>query len=59
MIAAQQTPPAQASGKKIIVLDPGHGGLDSGTIGVNGLMEKDLALAEAPAAGAGAAQPRL
>jgi N-acetylmuramoyl-L-alanine amidase len=28
------------------VLDPGHGGLDSGTVGVNGLMEKDLALAE-------------
>jgi N-acetylmuramoyl-L-alanine amidase len=48
MIAAQQTPtaPARAAGKKIIVLDPGHGGIDSGTVGVNGLMEKDLALAE-------------
>jgi N-acetylmuramoyl-L-alanine amidase len=46
LIAAQQSPPAR-SGKKIIVLDPGHGGLDSGTIGINGLIEKDLALAEA------------
>jgi N-acetylmuramoyl-L-alanine amidase len=33
-------------GKKVIVIDPGHGGLDSGTNGVNGLMEKDLVLAE-------------
>src|SRR6201996_5751797 len=46
LIAAQQSPPARNGGKKVIVLDPGHGGLDSGTIGVNGLMEKDLALAE-------------
>ena len=46
LIAAQQSPPARARGKKVIVLDPGHGGLDSGTVGVNGLMEKDLALAE-------------
>jgi N-acetylmuramoyl-L-alanine amidase len=47
LIAAQQSPAAKSGGKKIVVLDPGHGGLDSGTIGVNGLMEKDLALAEA------------
>jgi N-acetylmuramoyl-L-alanine amidase len=46
LIAAQQMAPSRNGGKKIIVLDPGHGGLDSGTIGVNGLMEKDLALAE-------------
>jgi N-acetylmuramoyl-L-alanine amidase len=35
-----------ASGKKIVVIDPGHGGVDSGTNGVNGLVEKDLVLAE-------------
>jgi N-acetylmuramoyl-L-alanine amidase len=47
LIAAQASPLPQArGGKKIIVIDPGHGGLDSGTVGVNGLMEKDLALAE-------------
>jgi N-acetylmuramoyl-L-alanine amidase len=44
LIAAQQSP--VAPGKKVVVIDPGHGGLDAGTIGVNGLMEKDLALAE-------------
>ncbi len=27
-----------------IVIDPGHGGYDTGTIGPNGLMEKDLCL---------------
>jgi N-acetylmuramoyl-L-alanine amidase len=33
--------------RKIVVLDPGHGGIDSGTTGVNGAMEKDLVLDEA------------
>jgi N-acetylmuramoyl-L-alanine amidase len=46
LIASQQAPPARSKGRHVIVLDPGHGGLDSGTVGVNGLMEKDLALAE-------------
>lgn len=32
--------------KKTIVIDPGHGGIDSGTSGVNGLMERDLVLDE-------------
>jgi len=47
MIAADRAPPARGrSGRKIIVIDPGHGGLDAGTVGVNGLMEKDLVLAQ-------------
>ena len=46
LIAEQQSPPVKSGGKKIIVIDPGHGGLDSGTVGVTGLQEKDLALAE-------------
>jgi len=34
------------AGRKVVVIDPGHGGIDSGTNGVNGLVEKDLVLAE-------------
>ncbi|WP_246139867.1 N-acetylmuramoyl-L-alanine amidase family protein [Flagellimonas hymeniacidonis] len=30
--------------KKIVVIDPGHGGIDSGAIGVNGTFEKDVVL---------------
>lgn len=33
-----------AAAKKIIVLDPGHGGYDGGARGVNGLWEKDITL---------------
>jgi N-acetylmuramoyl-L-alanine amidase len=43
---AAMTGPVSSGGKKIVVIDPGHGGIDSGTNGVNGLMEKDLVLAE-------------
>jgi N-acetylmuramoyl-L-alanine amidase len=45
---ASLPPPAApaASAKKIIVIDPGHGGIDSGTNGVNGLLERDLVLDE-------------
>ena len=42
-------PPAAtptAGARKIIVIDPGHGGIDSGTNGVNGLLERDLVLDE-------------
>jgi N-acetylmuramoyl-L-alanine amidase len=33
--------------QKIVVIDAGHGGIDSGTHATNGLMEKDLVLDEA------------
>ena len=36
-----------ASAAKVIVLDAGHGGIDSGTVGVDGMREKDLVLDEA------------
>lgn len=36
-------------GKKIVVIDPGHGGKDSGAIGLNGIMEKDIVLSIAKA----------
>jgi len=30
--------------KKVIVIDPGHGGTDSGALGVNGVKEKEMVL---------------
>ncbi|MDH5188108.1 MAG: N-acetylmuramoyl-L-alanine amidase [Rhodospirillaceae bacterium] len=36
-----------ANGKKVIMLDPGHGGVDPGTIGVSGTYEKNITLAMA------------
>lgn len=36
-----------APSSRIIVVDAGHGGIDSGTIGVSGATEKDLVLDEA------------
>lgn len=32
---------------RVIVIDAGHGGVDSGTVGINGTREKDLVLDEA------------
>ena len=31
---------SKAGARKIIVIDPGHGGIDSGTSGINGLLEE-------------------
>lgn len=35
---------AQVINRPIVVLDPGHGGMDSGAIGINGIKEKDVVL---------------
>ena len=44
---AATPPPARTGGKRIIVVDAGHGGIDPGTHGVTGLQEKDIVLAVA------------
>lgn len=36
--------PIIPSNKTVVVIDPGHGGQDPGTIGIGGLQEKDLVL---------------
>jgi len=49
-VASIPAPAEQAlvqSKARVIVIDPGHGGIDSGTIGVDGLLEKNLVLDEA------------
>lgn len=33
--------------KRLVVIDPGHGGADPGTVGVSGIYEKDITLAVA------------
>lgn len=41
------TRPAPVVEKPLVVLDPGHGGVDPGAIGVGGVYEKDITLAAA------------
>jgi N-acetylmuramoyl-L-alanine amidase len=40
----RQAYPAKKPGKTLIVLDPGHGGQDTGALGKEGTVEKDLVL---------------
>ncbi|TQO39724.1 N-acetylmuramoyl-L-alanine amidase [Arenibacter algicola] len=35
---------AQGNRRQMVILDPGHGGVDSGAIGINGIKEKDIVL---------------
>ena len=51
-VATPPIPPAPSSSRKVVVIDAGHGGIDSGTVGVDGMMEKDLVLNEAQRLGA-------
>ena len=37
-------PQSVESGRQVVVIDPGHGGIDSGAIGKDGLLEKDVTL---------------
>jgi N-acetylmuramoyl-L-alanine amidase len=43
--AVTQAAKPRKSGKKLIVIDPGHGGVDSGAIASSRTMEKDVVLA--------------
>ena len=38
------TNPPPIKGKRLVFIDPGHGGKDPGAIGLNGLQEKDIIL---------------
>lgn len=42
--AGPEKPPAAPTGLPVVVIDPGHGGIDSGAIGKDRLMEKDVTL---------------
>jgi N-acetylmuramoyl-L-alanine amidase len=37
-------PPPKRNGRRVIVIDPGHGGIDPGAIGLNRTKEKDVVL---------------
>lgn len=41
---ASLPPPVKPAKSRVVVIDAGHGGIDSGTTGVDGLLEKNLVL---------------
>lgn len=43
--AERPAPAKRADGKRVIVIDPGHGGIDPGAVGVRRTKEKDVVLA--------------
>jgi N-acetylmuramoyl-L-alanine amidase len=42
---AAEAPKPQRSGKAVIMIDPGHGGIDGGAVSTNNVLEKDVVLA--------------
>ncbi len=40
----QPTPSRRVSGRVVVIIDPGHGGRDSGAVGIGGAREKDIIL---------------
>ncbi|MBD2111670.1 MULTISPECIES: N-acetylmuramoyl-L-alanine amidase [Cyanophyceae] len=47
VVAPTPTPNPAARGQVLVVLDPGHGGVDPGAVGIGGLQEKGVVLAVA------------
>ena len=43
--SVNQKPLPKLGGIKVVAIDPGHGGRDTGAIGINGIKEKDINLA--------------
>ena len=43
--AARDTGPSVYEGTRVVVIDPGHGGVDPGALGPDGIREKEVALA--------------
>ena len=41
---SSKTASADVEERKIVVIDPGHGGEDGGAVGINGILEKDVNL---------------